>query len=95
MLCAASPAAADIWDDCKQTDDLDLKTDSCTRIIDSGNESNEDLAVAHNFRGIAYGVREDFDRAIAEYNRAIELDPDFALPYANRAYNYSLMKDFD
>lgn len=38
-------------------------------------------AEAHTFLGWTYSFKGDFDAAIAECRRAIELDPDFGNPY--------------
>ena len=35
-------------------------------------------------RGNAYGRKGDHDRAIADYNEAIRLDPKYALSFCNR-----------
>ena len=34
--------------------------------------------------GIAYGDKGDYDRAIADYDQAIQLKPDFVDAYNNR-----------
>ena len=41
-----------------------------------------------NGRGLAYGQLGDYDQAIADFSRAIELKPDIAKPYNNRALVY-------
>lgn len=38
-------------------------------------------AEAHTFRAWAYSFQGDYERAIAECHRAIEVDPDFGNPY--------------
>ena len=50
--------------------------------------------MAYNNRGDAYGYLGEYQTAIADFNKAIELDPDFADAYYNRgdAY-YSLYQD--
>mgnify|MGYP001581926481 CR=1 FL=1 len=45
----------------------------------------EDRAIVHNNTGLLFTVRGDDDRAIEEYDRAIQYDPDLALAYYNRA----------
>ena len=43
-----------------------------------------ETAADYNNRGIAKVGKGDFDGAIADYNRALELDPKFAIAYADR-----------
>ena len=37
----------------------------------------------------------DYDRAIADYNKALELDPKDATAYNNRGYAYRQKGDYD
>ena len=41
---------------------------------------------AHWLLGLAYGVQNEFDKAIAEYEKAIEIDQEFAPTYNNLGY---------
>jgi tetratricopeptide (TPR) repeat protein len=43
---------------------------------------------AYNNRGFAYWRKDENDRAIADYNEAIRLDPKFAKAYSNRGLAY-------
>ena len=52
-------------------------------------------AVAYNNRGIAYFRLKKYDRAMENYNKAIELDPDSGLTYSNRGVVYSDMKQYE
>ncbi len=45
--------------------------------------------------GVAYEQKKDFDKAIAEYSKALEINPQYALAYNNRGYTYYLMKEYD
>ena len=45
-------------------------------------------ARAYTNRGLAYQAKAELDRAIADYNRAIELDPKLAFAYSGRADNH-------
>ena len=45
--------------------------------------------------GIAYGEKGDFDHAIGDLNKAIELNPDSAEAYSNRGVAYHGKGDFD
>lgn len=46
-----------------------------SRAIDGGGLDPDSLALAHNNRGVAYSELGDFDRAIADYERALQLRP--------------------
>jgi tetratricopeptide (TPR) repeat protein len=52
-------------------------------------------ANAYNERGIAKGVKGDIDGAIADYTRAIELDPRHTISYNNRGAEKLKKGDFD
>jgi lipoprotein NlpI len=68
---------------------------ACTSLIESGKESRQDQAVAHHNRGLAYAVKGDLDRAIADFTEAIRLDPKDALAYNDRGAAYAVKGDFD
>jgi tetratricopeptide (TPR) repeat protein len=101
LLLAAAPALAQSNDDAEQCLHLgkaeadagsDRRIEVCTRAIESGSLSQEKLAVALNSRGAAYARRNDPDRAIADFDAALRLYPDFlaasstaAWPTARRA----------
>ena len=59
---------------------------------------NPKYAEAYYNRGNAYGKKGDFDAAIQNLNKAIELDPELAEVYSNRGNTYILnvlKGDFD
>ncbi|NJL53817.1 tetratricopeptide repeat protein, partial [bacterium] len=49
----------------------------------------EPNALTYTNRGLAYYAQGDYGRAIADYDRAIELDPKFANPYYGRGLAYA------
>lgn len=102
ILCAAlmivSPAAAQqsqarTWCYGNSTDVETIA--GCTLVILSGRESQRNLASAYFNRGIAYKNKGDFDRAIADFTQAIQLNPKDAKPHVNRGNAYSDKGDFD
>jgi tetratricopeptide (TPR) repeat protein len=82
----------------------DLQISGCTAVIQSGKYTGKNLAIAFNNRGVGYYKKQDYDRAIADYDQAIRVDP---LPgvaaddrgrtgtnvYNNRGYAYFAKKD--
>jgi hypothetical protein len=68
-----------------------------SHVIES-NRAEEDNAVKYSFvynnRGVAFHERHDLDRAIADYGRAIALDPMDDACYKNRAAAYIATKRY-
>jgi tetratricopeptide (TPR) repeat protein len=65
---------------------------ACTRI----HALNPCDAFAYNNRGLAYSRKGDDDRAIADCDQAIRLDPKLALPYKQHRGNaYNSKGDYD
>jgi Tfp pilus assembly protein PilF len=52
-------------------------------------------AQAYINRGLTYLNKGDYDRAIADFNEAIQIDPNNALAYANRGVIYHNKGDYD
>jgi tetratricopeptide (TPR) repeat protein len=53
------------------------------------------MIIAYYFRGVAYDDKGDYDRAIADFNVAIEYDPDDADYYSGRGKAYKHKGDYD
>jgi tetratricopeptide (TPR) repeat protein len=51
--------------------------------------------LVYNNRGNAYVLKGDYDRALADFSQAIELQPDRVIGYLNRAVVYFAKQDFD
>ncbi len=62
---------------------------------------NDNVAKALNFarpiysRGYAYGNLMEWDKAIADYTRALEIDPNYTDGYSNRGNAYGTLKQWD
>src|ERR1700688_4313507 len=76
-------AAADEWDSCVKLSD-DLAVAGCSRAIDSHQYTGRSLARVYARRGGAYQAQGDLDRAMADFDQAIRLDPKDAQAYYNR-----------
>ena len=88
LMTAVLPSAgrADSLDDC-QGQDLDRRIAGCTELIDR-NEPATDLAHAYAMRGLAYSLQGAYDRAIADFDAAIDKRPNFPAVLNNRAWAY-------
>ena len=52
-------------------------------------------AIAYNGRGNTYINLKDYDKALADYSTAIQLDPKYTKAYNSRGITYSILKDYD
>ena len=83
-------ACADERTDCRDGKDVELKVRSCTTLIERDTKD----AVAYYNRASAYQTKGDVDRAIADYDTAITLKPDYAAAYENRARVFASKGDY-
>jgi len=75
---------------------LDDRIKGCTALINSPRkEPNLVLAIAHNNRANAYSEKGDYERAIRDYDLAIQLNPNYAKPYNNRGVVYQKKGEYD
>jgi tetratricopeptide (TPR) repeat protein len=86
---SAAPAAADDRSDCAKPDGRDEAIAACSRMIASNALKGAELASTFSNRGVAYKRKGDFDRAIADYDEAIRLDPSSAIAHINRCADYN------
>jgi tetratricopeptide (TPR) repeat protein len=88
VLLAHSPAQAQVREArtcATQTESLATeRIAACTRIIGSGRLHGKPAGVAYGLRGLAFLDRGDIPHAIADFNQAVALAPDFAPAYQNR-----------
>jgi tetratricopeptide (TPR) repeat protein len=71
------------------------RVDACSAVIKGGRDKGEKLAEAFNNRGLAYRLKGDYDRAIADYAQAIKLNGKFAAAFNNRGVAYDKKGDYD
>jgi lipoprotein NlpI len=77
------------------TGNPDVAIQHCTRAIESQKFSGEPLARLHFNRGVEWAAKGEFDRAIADYDAAIKLQPRSADTYFNRGNAWANKGDPD
>ncbi len=73
----------------------DLAIDYYTRCLNEGDLSRGNQVIIYNGRSNAYRDKGEDDRAIADHDQALRLDPDFALAFNNRGNAYSRKGEYD
>jgi tetratricopeptide (TPR) repeat protein len=90
-------AAADDRDTCK-TATGDTAIEACTRAIASkkyrSRKQRKTLSLIYTNRGVEYARKKEYDKAIADHDKAIKLDPKNALAYNNRGNAHAAMGDY-
>jgi Tfp pilus assembly protein PilF len=82
ILVFATAAHAGAVDDCNQVRDLNRQLRGCTAYIQSRPAQPVNLATAFLNRANIYARRGQYEKAFADYKRALELDPSNPLvPY--------------
>jgi tetratricopeptide (TPR) repeat protein len=86
--CAALAQSDRDWKLC-DAENADAALPACTRLIETGKLDPNKRVIAHDNRGVAYWRKRDFTRAIAEYDEAIRINPEYARAYMRRGAAYS------
>jgi tetratricopeptide (TPR) repeat protein len=93
FICTLEVRAND-WPACED-DNPEVSIAGCTKIIKAGKQPVRNIAGAHFFRGNTYLNKGDNERAIADYSKAIALNPKDADFYSNRSAAYFNVGKFD
>jgi tetratricopeptide (TPR) repeat protein len=92
LLITALPLRAQTQDENRaacQSTDPDTSIAGCSADIASGQEATPgDLAIAYYNRGNAYKLKLDYESAIADYSKAISLNPNDTNYYDERGVAY-------
>ena len=83
VLMFCGPAAADDRATCKNESGDDA-INACSRAIASKKYKGRSLSLLYTNRGAEYGAKGDNDRAMADHDQAIRLDPKNAFAFNNR-----------
>jgi tetratricopeptide (TPR) repeat protein len=67
----------------------------CDRALASQQMSERDRTATLVNRGIIYNARRQFNKAIADFDSAIKINPNFAAAYLNRGNSYFFQRHFD
>lgn len=82
------------WQACAGDDD-DIAIRACTRIINAGRVKGKDLGTVYYNRGLSLRRKDEFDRAIADYTKALQYIPNDSKVFNNRGVAYELKRQFD
>ena len=55
----------------------------------------QETAETYFNRGVDSSQKGDFKKAVSDYNKAIDVNPDFVVAYLNRGHSHSRMGEFD
>src|SRR5262245_48317152 len=81
--------------DCSQLQDIERTIHGCTQMINDRTEPQTNRGIAFLHRGIAWRKKGELDRAIADYNEAIRLNPKDDLAYSSRGSAWAAKGDLD
>lgn len=86
LLGATGMASADSQQDCFDAYSMD-RIGACTRLLETPLPPAE-RSYAFAMRALAYSLQGHFSEAITDYDRALDIAPDFAVALNNRAWAY-------
>jgi tetratricopeptide (TPR) repeat protein len=87
-------AAADELDFCIKLSD-NLAVAGCSRAIDSHQYTGRSLARLYARRGGAHQAQGEINRAVADYNESMRIDPTYPAAYSNRGNVWFHKGEFD
>jgi tetratricopeptide (TPR) repeat protein len=89
LCCVALNAArAGDQEECHAVDNFDRAIPACTRILESP-ATKKDFVVWSTFnRAAAYERKGEFEKALADYNKVLQLEPQYLLAHYGRGVSY-------
>ena len=83
----------ELWDIC-EGENAKAAIEACDQVL-AGHATDIERCRAFYWRGSAHLRKGDYDRAIADKTRAIELHPNFAIAFCDRGISYMEKGDHD
>jgi lipoprotein NlpI len=88
VVCGTTSHAANLCVEAVKNKEYDRAIEECTKSLNQGNTS-KNMATIYNIRGNVYATKGLYDKAIEDFDKAIELVPNYANAYANRGSIYA------
>ena len=70
------------------SEDNGRRISGCSAMIDTPGLPDDQRSLAYGMRALAYSLLGIFDKALADYDEALKIKPDFPLALNNRAWAY-------
>jgi tetratricopeptide (TPR) repeat protein len=70
------------------SEDNGRRISGCSAMIDTPGLPDDQRSLAYGMRALAYSLLGIFDKALADYDEALRIKPDFPLALNNRAWAY-------
>ena len=86
-LAPGAARASDAANDCF-SEDNERRIAGCSEILSSPSISEDERSTALAMRALAFSLKGQYDRAIQDYDAAIDINPNFAVALNNRAWAY-------
>jgi tetratricopeptide (TPR) repeat protein len=73
----------------------ELRIDSCTAVLQAGRQSSKQLALIYRERGLAFFAKRDYERAIQDYDQAINLESRYSDAFDDRCWTLMVIDKLD
>ncbi|MCZ7594487.1 MAG: tetratricopeptide repeat protein [Hyphomicrobium sp.] len=70
------------------SDDNERRISGCSALIETPGLPDDQRSLAYGMRALAYSLLGIFDKALSDYDAALDIKPDFPLALNNRAWSY-------
>jgi len=83
------------WCSDRQGISAEIRIQSCTAVIERGGDSSKQQAINFKSRGIAYFQKQDYDRAVQDFNQAIKLNSRYSTAFHQRCWTLAAINRLD